>query len=461
MGNIKFIDRKAEINKIRELDRRDFFLVVKGRRRIGKTALLRTSLPRAVNIFVWPDKSLDWMMLHICQEHGLPQFKNFSDAVEYLLDKGKTIIIDEFQNFLSVDKSVYGELQKTIDGRKLGKKTLKIAVAGSSYSLMNKVFNDAASPLYGRRTMELTVENLPIKDLFQELNLPPEEFIKAWAVFEGAPYYYELFDTKQSAEKNILRLLLSKEAQLQGEGGLLLSSEFGKESKTYGTALTAISEGKTKLNEIAALFGNKKNETIKYLDILRKEFRFVRKNTPLTARPEKSREGKYEIIDNFLSFWFYFVENKRDYIEQERFEEIEKFFKENFNAFTGKKFEKFVTKLITDKILLTEFNYTKIGRQWGKSALENGKNAYEIDIIALNDETKEALFAECKWQNNVNAETITRELFEKAKHVGWHNNDRKEQYAIFAKSFSKKIFLQEGKKVFCISLKEIEKALNA
>ncbi|MEK6942398.1 MAG: ATP-binding protein [archaeon] len=460
MANIKFIGRESEIKEIGEIRKGSFFLVVKGRRRIGKTTLLRRALPEAANIFVWPDKSLDWMLPVICQEHGLPSFRNFSGIVEYLLDNKKTVIIDEFQNFLGVDKSVFGELQKTIDERKLKGKPIKIAVAGSSYSLMNKVFNDAASPLYGRRTHEMTVDNLPIRELFQELKVPIEEFVKTWAVFEGVPYYYELLDKKLPAEKNLFRLLLSKEAQLQGEGRLLLSSEFGRESRTYGTVLTAISEGKTKLSEIASLFGNKKNEAIKYLDILRKEFRFVRKNTPITSMPEKSREGKYEIIDNFLSFWFFFAEKKRNYIEQERFEELEKFFKENFTAFVGKKFEKFVIKLIKSKLLLKEFPCTKIGQQWGKTSQEKGKNTYEIDIAMLNEETKSALFAECKWQENVNTQTIALQLAEKARHVEWHNNERQEQYAIFAKTFSKKITQLEGKKVHCISLKEIEKALQ-
>ncbi len=459
MSNIKFIDRAMELSKIREMDKGNFFLVVKGRRRIGKTTLLRIALPEAVNIFVWPDKSLDWMMPRICKEHNLPELKNFSDAVEYILDSGKTVIIDEFQNFLSVDKSVYGEIQKMVDERKLGGKPVKIAVAGSSYSLMNKVFNDTAAPLYGRRTHEMTIGNLPIRELFCEMKMPIKEFIKTWAVFEGVPYYYEILDKKQPAEKNIFRLVLSKGAQLQGEGGLLLSAEFGRESKTYGTVLTAIAEGKTKLNEIASLFGNRKNEAIKYIGTLRKDFRFVRKNTPITAKPEKSREGRYEIMDNFLSFWFCFMENKRDYIEQERFEELEKFFTENFGGFMGKKFEKFVVQLIKDKMLLKEFPKTKIGRQWGKTGGEKGKNEYEIDIAALNEENKEALFAECKWKEKVNTLAIAKRLSEKAKHVEWHNNERKESYAIFAKSFAKKITEFDGKKVHCIDLKDMEKAL--
>src|SRR3989344_4907778 len=142
MENIKFIGRDKELKKIKKI--------------IGNTLLLRKAFPDAVYIFVWPDKSLGWICQEICKENNLPELKNIKDILNYLLDQNKLIILDEFQNFLNIDKSVYGEIQKIIDDRKINNKFLKIAVAGSSYSLMNKVFNDSASPLYGRRTNEIT-----------------------------------------------------------------------------------------------------------------------------------------------------------------------------------------------------------------------------------------------------------------------------------------------------------------
>lgn len=461
MENIKFINRAEELKKLKEVENSNFFLVLKGRRRIGKTRLLRRAFPNASYIFIWPDKSIDWIIEQVCREQKIPLFKKFIDILEYLLNNKKMIVIDEFQNFLNVDKSIYGEIQKVIDERKINKKFLKIAIAGSSYSLMNKVFNDSASPLYGRRTEEMALENLPINDLFKGFRYSIEDFIKIWSVFEGIPYYYELINFNLLPEKNIKKLILSKEAQLQEEGKVLLSVEFGKDSKTYNTVLTAIAEGKNKLNEIATLFSNKKNEVIKYLDILRKEFRFVRKITPITDNPRKSREGRYEIIDNFLSFWFYFVDRYRNYIEQERFAELEENFNTNFNSFVGRKFEKFILNLIKNKTLLNNFSFSSIGKQWGKIPnTPKDKNQYEIDIVALNETTKEILFAECKWKDKVNAKKIFTELKEKAKHVNWNNEKRKESYAIFAKSFLKKIKEFEGQKVYCYDLKNLSAILK-
>src|SRR3989344_2427604 len=146
MVNIKFIGREKELKQIRDLSRENFFLIVKGRRRIGKTLLLRKTFPNSIYLFIWPDKTSDWILDQISNEYSLPRFKNFGSLLEYLFEQGKTVIIDEFQNFLNIDKSIFGEIQKIIDERKNSNKKFKLAVAGSSYSMMNKVFYDSASP---------------------------------------------------------------------------------------------------------------------------------------------------------------------------------------------------------------------------------------------------------------------------------------------------------------------------
>ncbi|MBI5392855.1 ATP-binding protein [Candidatus Woesearchaeota archaeon] len=459
MANIKFIGRDKEIKELANL-KGNFFLVVKGRRRIGKTLLLRKAFPEATYLFIWPDKSMDWICEEICKENNLPAFKNFKDILEYLLDKNKVIILDEFQNFFSIDKSIYGEIQKIIDERKLTDKTFKVAVAGSSYSLMNKVFNDAASPLYGRRTNEIVLENLPMLDLYHELGFSLKEFIELWSVFEGVPYYYEFINRKVSPRENIKRLVVLKAAQLKEEGKIILSVEFGKDSKTYNTIISAIAEGKTKLNEIASLFSDKKNEAIKYLDILRKDFNFVKKITPITENPEKSREGRYELIDNFLSFWFFAIDRQKSLMEQERFEEVESKFDDNFNAYVGRKFEKFLLLLIKNNIIFKDKHFDKIGAQWGKFDGKRGRNCYEIDILGFCEKDNKLLIGECKWQNNVDADEIIMELIKKSEYISWKMGSRKEEFVIFAQSFKKKITTYADKKIICVDLKDIEKMMK-
>ncbi len=455
MVNIQFIGREDELTQLQEISKKDFFLIVRGRRRIGKTLLLRKALGNAAYIFVWPDKSLDWILEQISNEHHLPRFKTFGSLLSYLFEQNTTIIIDEFQNFLNIDASVYGEIQEVIDKRKQEKIFFQLVVAGSSYSLMNKVFNDSASPLYGRKTHEIVLSNLDICSLFEELKISLDEFIELWSVFEGVPYYYELIELKKTTQDALFTLVLSAQSQLKEEGKAILSVEFGKDSRTYNTVLTAIAEGKTKLNEIASLFDNKKNEVVKYLELLRKDFNLVKKTTPLTENPRKSRMGRYEIYDNFLSFWFYFYDKNRAYIEQERFLELRAFFDREFKSYVGKKFEKFVIELLKAKHLLSEFGFQSIGKQWGRC--EAG--TYEIDILATN-ELGDALFGECKWSEKVNALAVLHELALKSDHVAWKKGSRKEVFAVFAKSFSKKVNEFKGRNVYCFDLKDLTRGIR-
>ena len=129
----------------------------------------------------------------------------------------------------------------------------------------------------------------------------------------------------------------------------------------------------------------------------------------------------------------------------------------DLNSFIGKKFEKIIFELLQRHMILKEFSFTKIGKQWGK--IPKRKENYEIDILALNENTKQILFAECKWQSKVNAAEICKELTEKASYVQWHNEERKEIFAVFAKSFSRRIEEFEGRKVYCFDLKDLEKIL--
>jgi hypothetical protein len=102
----------------------------------------------------------------------------------------------------------------------------------------------------------------------------------------------------------------------------------------------------------------------------------------------------------------------------------------------------------------------KNGKWWGYYRDEGGRKALDLDIIAINEKHLEILFGECKWQENVNALSILNELKEKTKYVAWNNEKRKESYAIFAKSFSKKVENFEGKIVYCLDLKYIGKKLR-
>ena len=221
----------------------------------------------------------------------------------------------------------------------------------------------------------------------------------------------------------------------------------------------AIAEGKTKLSEIASLFENKSNIVIKYLERLRKNFNMVIRKTPLLADPKRSKEGTYQIDDNFLIFWFRFIEKNRSLLEQRRYKEVEKYFDKGFNQYLGLMWERFILEMLREGII--KFPFIRFGSQWGKiPGKPRGENQYEIDIVGLNEKTKEILFCECKWQDKVNPEKVLKELEEKAQYVEWEKGKRKESFGIFAKSFKRKISEWNGKRVYCWDLRDLERELK-
>ena len=280
-----------------------------------------------------------------------------------------------------------------------------------------------------------------------------EDKIKFWSIFGGIPKYYELVEILKpnSFNKFVDLIFLHNYKSMLDEGKTILISEFGGEYKSYYSVIEAIAEGKTKISEIATKFNNDINSANRYADLIRKEYRLVNRVESIIGK-----KGLYQIENNFLSFWFNFIKRYESYYEQGKVNNISDFFKENFDSYVGKLFEKFCFIFVKEHLPPT-FSFTKIGKQWGKiPSAPKDKNQYEIDICAINKKDKEILFAECKWKDKVNVDEVLKDLVEKSKHVQWNNGKRNESYAIFAKSFNKKIKEFNGKKIYCFDLKDME-----
>jgi len=464
---MKFYNREREIELLKKIieGKGTRIVVVKGLRRIGKTrTILEVLKKKYAYIFVPKDKSTSIFLEEMSEDLKIPLFRRLRDFLIYLFDKYEFVFFDEFQNFYYMDKSVYSDLQKLIDKFKRENKNICIFFAGSSYSLINKIFTEYSKALYGRRDIEITLDELPVKSVFEILedlgikNI--EEKVMIYSMFGGIPKFYEIIESASfKTFKEIIKLLFENNFRtLLDEGNTILKSEFGGEYKTYYTILEAISFGKTRLNEIASVFDNNINAANRYLAILRKDYNLIARIEPLIK--QKQKEGIYAIKNIFFMFWFRFIKRCEALYEQGRVNEIIEIFKNNFNSYVGKIFERIWYELILEGHAKLPFPFTKIGRQWGKVADKpKGENSYEIDIVALNEKTKEILFGECKWQNKVNALKIAKELAEKSRYVPWHNGERKETFAIFAKSFTKRIEEFEGRKVYCYDLKDLKKFL--
>ena len=460
----KFINREKELKVLEEEYKKEraSFIVIYGRRRVGKTRLIEEFLKNKNYIYYLAAdereelqiKELKNQIANFFQDELLlsleiKEWKDLFSYLEKIWPRNEKIIfvIDEFSYLIKHNSSIPSYLQKFWD-KFLSKTKTKLILCGSLVSIMLKNVLEKSSPLYGRRTAELFVEKFSIKEIMQFLNTDIEEAIKFYAILDGIPKYLELVDCKFS---HFIRKILDKRSLFYREGYYLMAEEL-REVATYMNILTAIAMGNTKANEIANFSGIEQRKIYPYLEIL-ESLGFIKKQYPLFGK----KGIIYLLNDNFLDFWFKFIHKYRSYIEIDETEKVMQNILTELNSFIGKKFEK-VCEWFLKKYI--PFSFTKIGKQWGKIPKKKGNGVYEIDIVALNEQTKEILFCECKWQNKVNAKKICKELAEKSQYVQWHNEQRKEYFAIFAKSFSKKITEFQGRKVYCFDLKALEKAIK-
>ncbi len=461
----KFVNRKEELKILEEeyAKERASFIVIYGRRRTGKTRLIEEFVKNKKYFYYLAADEKEHLQIKEFKESiasflndevllnlNITDWKTLLSYLEKVWPKNEKIIlaIDEFSYLIKHNPSIPSYFQKFWD-RFLSKTKTKLILCGSLVSIMLKNVLEGGNPLYGRRTTDILVEKFSIKEVMEFLNTNLEEAIKFYAVVDGIPKYLELVE---GDFESFIKKIINKRSFFYREGYYLMSEEL-KDISTYLNILMAIAEGNTKISEISNFTGMEVRKIYPYLDIL-ENLGFVKKQLPVFGK----RNAIYLIEDNFLDFWFRFIHKYRSYIE---IEEVEKIMKNVFleiNAFIGKKFEKVCEWFLRKHI---PFRSAIIGRQWGKiPGKSKGENTYEIDIVALNDQTKEILFCECKWQDKVNAKKICKELVEKVQYVQWHNDKRKEYLAVFAKSFSKRIDEFEGRKVLCYDLKDLEKFIK-
>jgi len=441
-----FIDRKEELEFIerRYKSKKAEFIVLYGRRRIGKTELILKILESKKGIYFLASKEGDRENIRNFSAEAAKflgdktfadaEFKDWFSLFKFLVDnvsfnrilKYEKIIIaiDEFPFLIHSNKSIPSIFQRIWE-LIFRHKNIMLILSGSAVSVMESDVISPKSPLYGRRTGEWQVQ--PINFHYLKDFLPSystEDLMNVWFVVGGVPEYLWKFESDKPFFQNIKDNILMKGTYLYREAEVLLNEEF-REPKNYKLIFKALSLGYNTLGGICNYTGLDKSMVSKYLDVLDK-LKMINEELPITAS-KKSKKRVYSTSDPYFHFWFRYVYPNRIDLEAIRYEEVTRLIKHDFSLYAGRMFEKLIEHLIRNKILLSNFSFERIGRWWHKDK--------EIDIVALDEETKKILFCECKWRNNVNAENIFEELKEKAKYVEWNNDRREEYFAVFAKSF--------------------------
>ncbi len=448
-----FIGRVEELDALKSrLDSEVFeLIVVYGRRRLGKTTLIYEAVKDRNPIFYTGSKNNN-----IGKFRKAANLEHLVEDWEVLLGslKDRIIVLDEFPYIVEDDSAIGNELQKVIDHAYRNSKT-KLIVCGSIISILKENLLEHASPLYGRKTAQMKLKPIrfvEMKGFYSSASFG--DLVKAYAFSGGIPQYSRLvsFPFETWFESEVAR----EDSIIVDEVEFLIKSEFKKE-RAYFSILEAISCGKNTFSEIKNHGKFRETDITPYLSNL-KYVELIDVAHPLF---EGKKNTRYVIKDNFVRFWFNFVYPKMFEIEIRKY----KLGKPAFNTYLGHIFEEVMLQLFSAESFTRAIGFSpdRFGKQWGKIPAqlkpEKGKEEYEIDIVALDEKRSSILFAECKWQDGVNAATIAKELAAKIPFVEWRNGQRNERLAIFARSFSKRIAEFEGRQVVCLDLIDLSKML--
>ena len=447
----QFINREEELNILEErfISKKPEFIVMYGRRRVGKTELAVHFIRNKPGIYFLAGEKADFENLEemkgvmadflmndefrmIKFENWVQLFRSFSEKIR----ERTVIIMDEFPYLVKENTSVPSEFQKVWDMHLSKNDKIMLIIVGSSVGMMEKLLG-SKSPLFGRRTAQLEIKPVSIFHVRKFLpGYSMEDCIRTYGCTDGIPLYLNQFDPEIGAFENIKNIFFRKDALLYGESDFLLRQEF-REPANYFAILKAISFGYVKQNEIVSYTNIDKSIISKYLQNL-EEIRIIKKEFPVTEKKEKRRNNRYVFSDNYFRFWFRYVYPNRMLIEK-RDDAAFTSMKKTDNMYLGAVFEKVASEFLWEA---RPFRFTRLGRWWHKDK--------EIDLIALNESENEIYFIECKWMDL--SETRIRRLFsdlkEKSKSVDW-NKDAKKHYVIIAKKAeNKKIHDKEGNYVF-------------
>ena len=438
---MRFVDRQEELGFLeREYEQPSFrFIPLYGRRRVGKTRLVREFIQNKPAIYFLADtvaeveqlKNLgrsvgEYFKDRILIEGGFRDWEQFFRYIREKCAKARLVlVIDEFPYLVSAARAISSIFQKGIDTH-LKDTKLFLILLGSSVGMMEREVLFSKAPLYGRRTGSLKVEELKfsaLKEFFPEADLKKRAAI--YSSFGAVPAYLEQVRPHESVFRNISELILARNTFLYNEVEFLLREEL-REPRDYYVILRAISQGKRKLSEIMNDTGFDKAHLSRYLDILR-SLGFVEKEVPVTEKsPDKSRLGLYRLHDRFFAFWFKYVLPNRGRLELGNEGYVLKQIEATFDQHVGDAYESISREIFLDMARQENVPVTSLGHWWAKNE--------EIDLVALDEESRAIWFGECKWSNRKVGTDVYQDLCRKSELVEWHAGKRNERFVLFSRS---------------------------
>jgi hypothetical protein len=410
----RFVDRDDELGHLTDCYASDSaeFVVIYGRRRLGKSELVRQSIAGR-------DDAIYYQAVESTAQNQLEQFVDAATAafpsvanirrdwealLQALGEDDAIVVIDEFPFLIEEDDALPSRIQRVWDVH-LQDTGMTLVLIGSSISVMeNKVLSGNA-PLYGRRTATIDLKPLSVADARRFYPTDdPETAVKAWSIYGGTPYYLRTIDPEKPLAQNVQESILSEQGLLYSEPEFLLRAEL-RQPNTYYSILRALAHGRRTPNEIAGMAGVESQSLSTYLKKLRR-LRLVERRIPVTASPTATKRGRYRIAAPLFRFWFRFVYGNQDQLRLLGERAYDDVVSPEIVDYVSPLFEQLCQRALPN---LVDRQFRDVGQWWFKQ--------HELDVLGLTDEGLVA--GECKFTSTPVSEGVLADLERTTNEVQW------------------------------------------
>lgn len=437
-----FVDRQKEIKRLsRSLEsEKKRFLVIYGRRRLGKSTLIKKVLKES-DVYFEADLNEPIVEMQLLVNAIRMVYPVFADAKYESWDTllmhfnavckdNSTLCLDEFPYLVKKNPALPSVLQRLLDS---GELRFNLIICGSSQRMMEKLILNASEPLYGRADEKICLRPIPLPYWKEAFNLDGKRIFEEFSIWGGVPRYWVLREDYDNMWDAVEGLILDEHGILADEPNALFMDETS-EIAPYSSIMTAIGNGHTKFSAVADAVGKKITELSIPLKTLR-EMSFLAKEVPFGENEEKSRKTLYNISDSFMSFYYRFVALNKSYLALGRPQRIMERIKRDFNSHVGMIWESWCRRAVSFSDMFGK-EWGMASRWWGKIPKKDNANKITgyidvvIDVVAESPDKKSLIVGECKWTAPDYAERLFNTLKAKVENIPQFA-DRDIKYLLF------------------------------
>ncbi len=437
---MKFVDRIEEMKRLQSalMSEKPSFIVVYGRRRLGKSTLIKNALTGADIYYMADQTEASHQITLLAKEIGMklegfnrliyPDWNALFEAVSFRTDERFTLCLDEFPYLVKSSPELPALLQKLVD---TGKLRYNIIICGSSQQLMQGFILNSSSPLYGRASHIIKLLPIAVRFLQEVLECSAKQAVEEYAVWGGVPRYWEIRLQSDSFHEAIAYNLANPQGTLYEEPFRLFLDDM-RDTVQASTLLSLIGNGANRLSEIATRANKPATSLSGPLEKLI-SLGYLERQIPFGEDPRNSKKGIYKIADPFIGFYFRFIVPNRSLIELGRTDAVMEEILKRFNGYVSWHWENMCRKAVSGQVIMGK-RYGLSARWWGNISREE---QLEIDVVAKSTDGKSLLVGECKWTENENTGHLLKILTEKGKKLPF-SRDKEIVPVLFLKGNKKK-----------------------